>query len=225
MKIVLINPRLRVWSPNIGVPLGLTYIASVLEKEGHTIKIIDMNERKMNDDDLRANLKEDIDVVGITGMITEYQKMLKIINIAKDRLPDGKVILGGPLATTLPQQLLEQSNADFIVIGEGENTTPILIHAIRQGSDFAEIRGIAYKKGEQIVINDPVRPIDNIDAIPFPARHLLDMEKYIKNHFESWGWKIEGYDKIRSTNLISSRGCPYNCTFCFKGMWGYKWRG
>ena len=245
MKIVLINPRLRAWSPNVWVPLSLTYIAAVLEKEGHTVKIIDMNERKMKDDDLRANLKEDVDVVGITGMITEYKKIMKIIDIAKERLPDRKVILGGPLATTLPQQLLEQSNADFMVVGEGENTTPVLIQAIRQESDFAEIRGIAYKKpffkkesftkeksyfihaknGEEIVINEPVRHIDNLDTIPFPARHLLDMEKYISNHFAAFGWEIEGFDKIRSTNLISSRGCPYNCTFCFKGMWGYKWRG
>ena len=225
MKIVLINPRLRAWSPNIWVPLGLAYIAAVLEKEGHTIKIIDMNEKKLNDDDLRANLKEDVDVVGITGMITEYQKILKIIDIAKEEFPDRKVILVGPLATTLPQQLLEQSKADFIVIGEGENTIPALVQAIEHESDVTEIRGIAYKKGEQIVITDPVIPIDNIDTVPFPARHLLDMEKYIRNHFKSFGWKIDRYDKIKSTNLTSSRGCPYNCTFCFKDMWGYKWRG
>ena len=225
MKIVLINPRLRAWSPNIWVPLGLAYIAAVLEKEGHTIKIIDMNEKKLNDDDLRANLKEDVDLVGITGMITEYQKILRIIDIAKDGFPDRKVILGGPLATTLPQQLLEQSKADFIVIGEGENTTPALIHAIEHGSDITKIRGIAYKKGEQIVINEPARQIDNIDTIPFPARYLLDMSKYIRNHFESFGFEIDGFDKIQSTNLTSSRGCPYNCTFCFKDMWGYKWRG
>jgi radical SAM superfamily enzyme YgiQ (UPF0313 family) len=207
------------------VPLGLTYIAAVLEKEGHTIKIIDMNEKKLNDDDLRANLKEDVDVVGITGMITEYKKILKIIDIAKAEFPDRTVMLGGPLATTLPQQLLEQSKADFIVMGEGENTTPILIHAIEQGSALAEIGGIAYKMGERVVINEPVIPVDNLDTIPLPARHLLDMSKYIRNHFESFGWEIEGFDKIRNTNLISSRGCPYDCTFCFKDMWGYKWRG
>ena len=225
MKIILINPRLRAWSPNTAVPLGLTYIAAVLEKESHTVEITDMNEKKMNDDDLRANLKEDVDVVGITGMITEYQKILKIIDIAKEEFSDRKVILGGPLATTLPHQLLEQSKSDFIVMGEGENTTSAIVQAIEHESDVTEIRGIAYKKGEQVVINEPARQIDNLDTIPFPARHLLDMNKYIRNHFESFGWKIDGFGKIRSTNIISSRGCPYNCTFCFKDMWGYKWRG
>ncbi len=225
MKITLINPRLRAWSPNIWVPLGLTYIAAVLEKEGHTIKIIDMNEKKLNDDDLRAELKKNVDVVGITGMITEYQKILKIVDIAKNGFSDRSVILGGPIATTIPKELLKQSQIDFIVMGEGEKTTPALIHAIEHGSDISDIRGIAYKIGKQAIINEPAIPIGNLDTIPFPARHLLDMSKYIKNHFEIYGFNIEGYDKIRSTNLISSRGCPYDCTFCFKDMWGYKWRG
>ncbi len=221
----MINPRLRAWSPNIWVPLGLTYIAAVLEKEGHTIKIIDMNEKKLNDDDLRAELKKNVDVVGITGMITEYPKILKIVDIAKNGFSDRSVILGGPIATTIPKELLKQSQIDFIVMGEGEKTTPALIHAIEHGSDISDIRGIAYKIGKQAIINEPAIPIGNLDTIPFPARHLLDMSKYIKNHFEIYGFNIEGYDKIRSTNLISSRGCPYDCTFCFKDMWGYKWRG
>lgn len=225
MEIILINPRLRAWSPNIWVPLGLTYIAAILENDGHSIEILDLNEKKMTEDDLRNHFKKDVDVVGVTGMITEYQKILKIIDIAKDGFPDRKLILGGPLATTLPQQLLKQSKADFVVVGEGENTTLELAQAIEHGTDIAEIRGIAYKKREEVIINAPVIPIGNLDAIPFPARHLLDMNKYIKNHFEIYGFDIKGYGKIRSTNLISSRGCPYDCTFCFKDMWGYKWRG
>ena len=225
MEIVLINPRLRAWSPNIWVPLGLTYIAAVLEKEGHNVKIIDLNEKKLNNDDLRAILKKDCDVVGITGMITEYQKILEIVDIAKDGFSERSVILGGPIATTIPQELLKQSKADFIVMGEGENTTITLIRAIEHGSDVTEIRGIAYKIGEQVIINEPPILISNLNTIPFPARHLLDMSKYLNNHFKSFGFEIEGYGKIRSTNLISSRGCPYDCTFCFKDMWGYKWRG
>ncbi|MCK4734880.1 MAG: cobalamin-dependent protein, partial [Methanophagales archaeon] len=144
MRIALVNPRLRAWSPNIWVPLGLTYIAAVLEKEGHNVEIIDMNEKKINDDNFRTYLKEDVDVVGITGMITEYQKTLKIIDIAKEEFSDRKVILGGPLATTFPHQLLEQSKADFIVMGEGEITTSTLVQAIEHESDLTEIRGIAY---------------------------------------------------------------------------------
>jgi len=225
LKIILINPRLREWSPNIWIPLGLTYVASVLEKEGHIVKIIDMNAERMTDSDLIQNLNKDTNVVGITGMITEYQKILKISTLVKDTLPDVKIILGGPLATTLPRELLEYSHADFLVMGEGEKTTPALIHAIEHESDVAEIRGIAYRNNGKVIITEPVIPIDDLDTIPFPARHLLNMDKYTKNHFESFGFEIEGYDKIRSTNLISSRGCPYDCTFCFRDMWGYKWRG
>lgn len=225
MKIVLINPRLRIWSPNIWVPLGLTYIAAALETNGHSIIIIDMNEKKINIEELSSYLPKDVDLIGITGMITECQKILKIIDVSKKADPDRPVMLGGPLATTFPIQLLEQSEADFIVIGEGEKTVPSLINSIENGLDLEKINAIAYKKSGQIIINEPTRPIDNLDTVTFPARHLLNMGKYIKNHFESFGINIEDFADIRSTNLSSSRGCPYNCIFCYKDVWGHKWRG
>jgi len=225
MKIVLINPRLRIWSPNIWVPLGLTYVAAVLERDGHTITIIDMNEKKIKIDDLCSYLSNDVDLIGITGMITECQKILKIIDISKKTHPDRPLMLGGPLATTFPKQLLEQSEADFIVIGEGEKTVPSLMKGIENGLDLSKINAIAYKKDGQVIINEASKPIENLDTIPFPARHLLDMNKYIKNHFKSFGLNLEGFDDIRSTNLSTSRGCPYNCIFCYKDVWGNKWRG
>lgn len=212
------------WNPNIWVPLGVTYIAGVLEEEGHDVKIIDMNAEKVSNKDLRKKIKG-FDIIGITGMITEYQKILEIITTVRETLPDAKIILGGSLATTLPKELLGLTQADFIVIGEGEKITPALLSAIENKTELYQVDGIAYKRDGRIVFTEPAVPINDLDSIPFPARHLLDMRKYIKNHFETFGYKIEGYNKIRSTNLISSRGCPYNCTFCFKGMWGYNWRG
>lgn len=212
------------WNPNVWVPLGLTYIAAVLEEEGYDVTIIDMNAEKIGDKDFRKRIKG-FDIIGITGMITEYQKILELITTVRETVPCAKIILGGPLATTLPKELLERTQADFIVIGEGEKTTPSLLNAIEREIEAYNVNGIAYKRNGHVVFTKPVVPINDLDSIPFPARHLLDMKKYIKNHFETFGYKLEGYPKIRSVNLISSRGCPYNCTFCFKGMWGYKWRG
>lgn len=223
MHVVLINPRLRAWNPNVWVPLGLGYIAAVLEQEKHNVEIIDLNVVRMKDDDLQGRVKN-TDVVGITGMITEYQEVLRLTNIIKKADEDIKVVLGGPLATTLPQELLQTSQADFIVIGEGERTIVDLVSAIEYGDHFSGIKGIAYRDDGRITITGPAEPIANLDAVPFPARHLLDMNRYLKNHFESFGLKIKEFGKIRSTNLITSRGCPYSCTFCFHGMWGYQWR-
>jgi len=224
LHIILINPRLRAWSPTVLVPLGLAYIASVLENEGNDIEIIDMNAEKVTDEHLQRRVS-DADVVGITGMITEYQEVLRITNIIKETNRHIKVVLGGPLATTTPQELLQISQADFVVIGEGERTIADLVSAIKQGDNFADIKGIGCKDGNQISITDRPEPIANLNIIPFPARHLLDMNRYVQNQFHSFSSKMEGFGEIKSTNLITSRGCPYSCTFCFRDMWGYKWRG
>ena len=224
MKIILINPRIRAWSPNVWVPLGLSYVAAALEQEGYNVEIIDLNVERMNDRALQKKVKN-ANIVGITGMITEYREVLKLVNTVKLCNGDSKVVLGGALATTLPQELLQVSQTDFMVIGEGERTTVNLISAIERGDSFSDVKGIAYKDGDHIIITEPAEPINNLDTIPFPARHLLHLDQYIKNHFKSFGIEIEEFGKIRSTNLITSRGCPYSCTFCFRDMWGYKWRG
>ena len=158
-------------------------------------------------------------------MITEYEEVLRLVDVVKNTKAGATVILGGPLATTLPQQLLQASRADFAVIGEGEKAVIDLVTAIEKGSGFNDIKSIAYRADGQIVVTESAEPIADLDSIPFPARHLLDMKRYIRNHFARFGFKVDGFAKIKSTNLISSRGCPYSCTFCFKQMWGHKWRG
>ena len=223
MRIALINPRLKVWSPNIYVPLGLAYIAAVLEREGYNVEIIDLNVERINDEGLQRKI-ENTDIIGITGMITEYAEVLRLVDIVKKANGEAKVILGGPLATMLPQEILRVSQADFVVVGEGERTIGSLISAIKHGDGYADIKGIAYRDGNQIVITKPADSIASLDTIPFPARHLLDMKRYFRNYFEGFGFKIKGFGKIKSTSLITSRGCPYSCTFCFKDMWGRKWR-
>ena len=223
MTILLLSPKLNSWSPNVYVPLGLAYIAAALEQAGYSAEIIDLNLQKMSDNNLRRKTAA-ADMVGITGMITEYEGILRLVDIIKEANAETRVILGGPLATTLPQEILQSSQTDFIVIGEGEKTIVNLVSAIKHGGNFSDVEGIAYKDGGRIIIAEQPEPIADLDTIPFPARHLLDMNRYLQNHFDNFGFKIKDFGKIKSTNLISSRGCPYSCTFCFKAMWGSKWR-
>lgn len=205
------------------VPLGLAYIAAVLEQAGYSVEIIDLNVGKASDKDLQRKIRN-ADIVGITGMITEYGEVLRLVDIAKKANPKARVVLGGPLATTLPQELLRVSVADLVVVGEGEKTIINLVSAIKYGDSFGDIKGIVYRDGNQIIATESAEPIADLDTLPFPARHLLNMNKYLKD-LESCGLKNNEFGKTKSTNLITSRGCPYSCTFCFKDMWGHKWRG
>jgi len=224
MKITLLNPRLRTWSPNVYVPLGLGYIAASLEQAGHEVEIIDLNVRRISDNKLRKRVAA-ADMVGITGMITEYGTLLGLVDFVKTANTEAKVVLGGPLVTALPRKLFQESTADFAVLGEGEKTIVSLVSALENGEDVGSINGIVFRADGEITVTEPAEPIADMDTIPFPARHLLDMKRYIKDHFQSFGIKIRGFGRIRSTNLLSSRGCPYSCTFCFKDMWGRQWRG
>ncbi len=222
--VVLIQPRLKSWSPNVWVPLGPAYVAAALLQAGYEVQIVDLNAERLSEERLRKRIAG-ADVVGISGMITEYKEVLELVRLVKDANDCTKVILGGPLATTLPRKLLEVTRADFVVIGEGEGSAVELMSAITGGTPLDAVRGIAYRRGSEIVVTEPRAPIADADTIPMPARQLLNMERYVKNHFKSFGYQIDGIKRIRSTNLITSRGCPYSCTFCLKEMWGHKWRG
>ena len=221
-RIVLINPKLATWSPNVYVPLGLTYVAAALEKVNHNVQILDFNVRKVKHAEFEEKIRN-AEIVGITGMLTEYHEIVQLAHTVRTINNGAKIVLGGALATSLPERMLQASQADAVVIGEGEKTIVELVSAIERNEQLGAIRGIAYRENGNIIVTEPVIPIADIDTIPFPARHLLEMRLYPTNQFETFGLKLKR--KNRSTVLISSRGCPYSCTFCFKGMWGNKWRG
>jgi radical SAM superfamily enzyme YgiQ (UPF0313 family) len=118
---------------------------------------------------------------------------------------------------------MSDSKADYAVIGEGEKTVVELMVAIGNDIRLSNVKGIAYKSDGKVIINSPRDPILNLDTISYPARRLLDMNRYTTHHFKSFGLKLPY--KVKSTTLISSRSCPYACTMCFRDVWGNKWRG
>jgi len=221
MKIVLLNPKISTWSPEIYVPLGLTYVAAALEEANHDVQILDFNVKRVKNSEFEEKTRS-AQIIGITGIITEYHEIAKLAHAVRNVNSSAKIVLGGALATSLPEKMLQISQADALVIGEGERTIVDLVSAIECNRNLGSVRGIAYVENGKVVITEPVIQIADLDSIPFPARHLLDMKLYSTNQFEAFGLRLK--KKTRTSVLVSSRGCPYNCTFCFKGMWGNKWR-
>ena len=221
MNITLLNPSLKTWSPNVYAPLGLAYIAAALEHAKYPVEILDLNSQRMTDGKLKGKLSG-ADVIGITGMVTEYQEVVRLVGISRECNPKATIIFGGPLATTYTEKVLSSSQADFVVRGEGEETVIELVSAIEQGSDLGSIKGIAYRTDGLVNVNPMREPIKNLDDILYPARYLLDITRYTTHHFKSFGIKVA---KTKSTTMITSRGCPYKCSFCFHDVWGHKWRG
>jgi len=214
-KVMLITPPciklytgLRDAAP-IYPPLGIAYIAAVLEKEGFDGSILDSYALGLSWKQIEnAIIKRKPTVVGVACTTTTFSEALQIIKIVKKNNPKILTIIGGPHVTAVPKETLKRhKEIDVVVIGEGEYTFLDVVKRLEKGQrDFKNVLGIAYREKGKIVINKLRKPIENIDSFPFPVRHLLPVDRYkppakfpIKKPFMT---------------VMSSRGCPNLCTFC-----------
>jgi radical SAM superfamily enzyme YgiQ (UPF0313 family) len=218
MKICLISPPYNSAVKSVvGVsspPLGLAYIASVL-RQSHEVKIIDSNILNYTIGDVERELRSfNPDVVGITSVTPSIYEAYKVAETAKRVSGDCKVVLGGPHASFMPRQTMEECEyIDIIVRGEGEETTRELIENIERGAPLNEVKGITFREKNEIIDAEPRPFIKNIDDIPFPSRDLLPMPLY----------KFNG---VKYTTMLTSRGCPFKCSFCSSSrLFGGYWRG
>jgi radical SAM superfamily enzyme YgiQ (UPF0313 family) len=195
-------------------PLGLAYIASVL-RQSHEVKIIDSNILNYTIGDVERELRSfNPDVVGITSVTPSIYEAYKVAETAKKVREDCIVILGGPHATFMPRQTMEECKyIDIIVRGEGEETARELIENIEKGTPLNGVKGITFREKNEIIDTKPRPFIKNIDDIPFPSRNLLPIHLY----------KFNG---VKYTTMLTSRGCPFKCSFCSSSrLFGGYWRG
>ncbi|MDI6825959.1 MAG: radical SAM protein [Candidatus Aenigmarchaeota archaeon] len=200
-------------------PLGLCYIASMLEKN-HNIKIIDGVTEKLTLQQLRnAIQKFDPDIVGITSTTVSFLRAVDTAKVVKSVDKDIIVILGGPHVSAIPKETFENYKCfDIGVVGEGEYTMLDLLQAIEKQRKLKTIRGIVFRKNRKIIITQGRESIKNLDELPFPARHLLPNfpDVYNPPHYEK---------RLPVAHMITSRGCPYRCIFCTQAVFGRTWRG
>lgn len=213
MRIQLINTpylasygRLKKIAP-VYFPLGLGYIAAVLRENGfREIDLFDPEAERVNWQQIKERLKEfNADIVGISSVTATYRMAKQIAKLVKRIKPSVLVVMGGIHVSALPREtLLETPEIDLVVVGEGEYT---MVDICQKGrKNFFSIPGIFYKSGQKIICTKPRSFIEDLDQIPYPARELVNPENYQPPSHMDIGEK--------STSLISSRGCPGNCTFC-----------
>lgn len=195
-------------------PLGLAYLASVLEAHGHDVHIVDrdllLRKNELNFakiDEITIGMLKDLkaDIVGISVTTPNMPDVAHLSGLIK-RSGDITVILGGPHVTGEPLLTLDEvPDADVVVRGEGE----FAMLDIADRRDIKDIRGASYRNGREIISNPERDLIANIDELPMPARHLLDMKFYTRpSRFTSRNLAL------RTTSIFTARGCPYRCSFC-----------
>lgn len=204
-------------------PLGLAYCASMLKEKGIEARIIDANVLKMPDRGILEKVKNGgPDMVFIaTEMIDSWQcpfpvydetvNVSRMIKAHRKGLPIGII---GPHGTSKPKEVLERTGADFIVMGEPEATVVDVCMKAKKGKGFISSDGLAHMEGGKLRVNRPRKFIEDLDSMPFPDYGQLPMDKYYHNFLSNRNFSI----------LVTSRGCPFQCTFCLKNMWGSKYR-
>ncbi len=207
MKITLINSQV-LDGNNVIPPLGLMYIAAVLEKAGHTIQFYDA------DPEYHQKIIEEIkafgpDLIGLGFLTVGYQRALHLMQKLKKELPDVTYCCGGVHPTVKPVETLDDFGADFIVVGEGEDTIVEVCEKLEKEQNLAGVKGIIYRENGKIVDNGHRDLIKDLDTIPFPARHFLDFSPYLKPP-----GIIRGYATKNQTTIVTSRGCPFRCIYC-----------
>ncbi|MCW4001372.1 MAG: B12-binding domain-containing radical SAM protein [Candidatus Bathyarchaeota archaeon] len=230
MKVLLVNPPQTFYPgsdpPAGNLPLGLMYIASVLQKSGYTVEILDAfmagaEFEEKNGDEVTIGLpikriEEEIrsrkpDVVGIAGPFTsQIGHAIKVSKAAKEANPNILTVVGGPHVTLVPKEFLEEAQSvDIAVCGEGEYAMLEIAQHFEGKTQLSEIRGIAYRQNGAVTVNERRPFIDNLDELPYPAYDLVDMEQYL-------GPSKIGYRSFqtRAISMVTSRGCPFNCCFC-----------
>jgi len=213
MKVLLINPPGK--TSFITPPLGLMSLAASLENAGHSPKIFDYLVEDFNQDSLFKNIQK-IDLIGITAVTPHINSALNLARLIKERFPHKIIVLGGAHASLLPQETIENNPfIDFLIRGEGEIRIIQLIEYLEGQIKLEELDGIVFKKDKQIINIPPKEFIQNLDDLPRPAYDLISLEKY-SSYLQS--------QNQPATIMLTSRGCPFNCIYCSKPVFGSSLR-
>lgn len=199
-------------------PLGLAYISAVLKASGFNVFCLNLNHVDEPVESAIRNMiiQRDIDVVGTGGLSDDYSKVRGILDCAKRADPDVVTILGGGVISSGPRLVFEAINPAFGVLFEGEATIVELVTALERGiEDFSDIKGLIWRKKSKTVLNSPREPIRDLDSIPFPDYEGFGVDEFLSSQMTNDNHYFFQFDRPRVLPMISSRCCPFDCSFCF----------
>ncbi len=219
MKILIINPPIRLTDKPRHIPHGLAIIANIIRKRmGITPEFLDINAYRYNEDQVRSIFRSmQFDVVLIGGQIPVYKRIIVYADIIKEINRNAVIIAGGSAAMSVPELLLQNSKVDVVCAGEGEKVIVDLLEELKSNKlkNLKHIKGFYYKTDGEVFFSGKPDMLSDLDLeSDIPAYDLLPMEIYLANPIIGFG---------RDIDFISSRGCPFSCTFCYQ-PWGSHFR-
>ncbi len=225
MDLLFVYPPISVherYASNVGnaggnlAPIGIAQVAAFLREKGFTVDIIDaVIEGYTVDETMEKILELEPRAVGFSALTSNFYRAVAVAREMKKKVPHILTIMGGHHATLMPKEVIEENSCfDVLVRGEGEETAAELIGKYKNaGYDInklltkcKDIKGLCFREGNEVILNDPRPPIEDLDSLPFPARDLLPMDKYIPLPNQ--------YKRKPVVNMVVIRGCAFNCSFC-----------
>lgn len=210
MKVLFVNPPQTAskykFMGVIAPPLGIAYMAGVLQENNIDVEILDASAEDMDFKDVEKELlKRKPDLVALTALTPTIGRALETAQVVKETLPDSIVVMGGYHPTFNFIETLEDENVDIVIRGEGEYIMLNLVQALENQSSLHDVKGIVFEdeNSKEIVVNPEAPLIQDLDELPFPALNLLPMDKY----------RLLDMD-THMTTMITTRGCPMQCSFC-----------
>lgn len=240
-RVLLMTPRYTLFKNDVRrcvTPIGLAYLAAFLEKRGYEVKILDIanegyenvivNENfityGLDDEEIKRRIREfQPDIVGVSCIFsTQAENAEHALKVVKEVNPEILTMIGGSHPTYDLLNVLDKNYIDFVIIGEGELPTSQLLDALNKGDNLSNIGGLAYKSEGKKSINSQRQYIENLDDLPFPAFHLLNMEMYFRINIPQNPYPLGK----RVAQIVTSRGCSARCVFCTTtNFWGNRYRG
>ena len=199
--------------------VGLATVCACLERAGYSVKILDFLATGYNEQEFLTALQDkELKVMGVSAVGATILKSFELCQKAKALRPDIKTIAGGPHLTILPDHTMAKGAIDYGIIGEGDLTAVELVDFIvKKKGRLEDIKGLCYMKDGSLVMNEKRPWIESLDDLPFPAYHLLPLNKY-----RAYAMFDNGR---RTLSMVTSRGCPFLCTFCCSSkVFGGRWR-
>lgn len=205
MRVLLIDPQ----AAERGYNLGLAYLCSSLKVGGHEPQVLDLN--NIHRDKPIQIVRKTVErfrprLIGISGVSWAFKNALHVAEYVRT-FTDIPIVQGGIHASLVKEEILQHSAFDMVVVGEGEETLVHLANVLESGGDLHAVPGLIFRENGRVVANEERRPVQDLDSLPFP-----DFRPF-------------GLTRIYSYPLLTSRGCPYTCTFCLSPVLSARrWR-
>ncbi len=217
MNIVIVVPNIRPNMDKVYFQTGIAYVATAMQRAGYNFDIIDIQAHRHTDDQLEKLLRQKkYDVVATGTLVSGYKYVKNIANIARKTNPEAVIIAGNSVASSIPEYLLNNTEVDVAVKGEGEITIVNILKAIENSESLTGVRGIVFLEKGKAIDTGYEEIIADVDRIPYPNWDLFDMDLYLSHAMQD---VPEPYpipkEDIKPFVVNTARGCPFRCTFCY----------